>query len=58
MDVFTGLRSLLMNTTVEGGGHLWFVPTILFCYVITPVLQSFFNGTKKGSFIVVTVLGI
>lgn len=58
IDVFTGLRALLMNVTVEGGGHLWFVPTILFCYVITPILQSFFNGSKKGSFIVVTVLGV
>ena len=58
IDVFTALRSLLMNATVEGGGHLWFVPTILFCYVITPILYSFFNGSKRRSFIAVTVLGI
>ena len=36
-------RMLIMTGTVSGGGHLWFVPTILFCYVITPLLEKAFE---------------
>ncbi|MDO5148129.1 MAG: acyltransferase [Oscillospiraceae bacterium] len=35
------LRGLLLNTTLQGAGHLWFVPTILMCYVITPLLERY-----------------
>ena len=31
---------MLMFSTIEGLGHLWFVPTILFCYLITPLLEK------------------
>ena len=34
-------RGLLLNTTLQGAGHLWFVPTILMCYVITPLLEKY-----------------
>ncbi len=32
------LKLLTFSGTVPGFGHLWFIPTILFCYLITPIL--------------------
>lgn len=32
---------ILCRTSIAGGAHLWFVSVILFCYVLTPILQSF-----------------
>ena len=32
---------LLCRTTIAGGEHLWFVPVILLCYVLTPVLNVY-----------------
>ena len=32
-------KALLCVDTIPGGGHLWFVPTILMCYLLTPTLQ-------------------
>lgn len=43
-DYFNVLRfcgGFVCRTTIAGGEHLWFVPVILFCYVITPILNSF-----------------
>ena len=43
-DYFNILRfgaGLVCRTTIAGGEHLWFVSVILFCYVITPILNSF-----------------
>ncbi len=34
------LKALVCGDTLEGGGHLWFVPTILMCYLLTPLLQA------------------
>ncbi len=36
-------KMVIMSGTVSGGGHLWFVPTILFCYVLTPLLEKGFS---------------
>ncbi len=35
-------RGLLFNETLRGGEHLWFIPTILFCYCITVFLSLIF----------------
>ena len=32
---------LFCRTTIEGGGHLWFISLILMCYVITPLLDIY-----------------
>ena len=43
-DYFNVLRfggGFVCRTTIAGGEHLWFVPVILFCYVITPILNSY-----------------
>ncbi len=41
------LRGLLINGTVNGGEHLWFIPTILFCYCITVFLSLIFPKSDK-----------
>ena len=54
-------RMVIMSGTVTGGGHLWFVPTILFCYVLTPLLEKIYTlDCIKGkvSFIWVTLLSM
>ncbi len=35
--------------TLPGGGHLWYVSIILFCYLLTPLMQSFFDYCEKRS---------
>lgn len=41
---------LLTSDTLYGAGHLWFVPVILVCYLITPLLISFAAvGSKRGA---------
>ncbi len=50
------LSAFLMHSTISGGGHLWFVPTILICYVITPVLESFYQGLNRKQYIVTTII--
>lgn len=38
---------LTMTKTTFGLGHLWYVPTMLFCYLITPPLLSALNMIKR-----------
>lgn len=40
------IRVLLCNATLEGGEHLWFVPTILMCYILTPLFQRLFDSNR------------
>lgn len=42
-------RLLTFSGTVPGLGHLWFVPTILFCYLLTPILSELLNTLDKRS---------
>lgn len=41
------LKLLLGVGDVPGLGHLWFVSTILFCYLITPALSKISGGGKR-----------
>lgn len=41
------IMGLLLNKTLSGGGHLWFVPTILFCYCITVFLSLIFPKRER-----------
>ena len=34
------VAALFLRSTIPGGEHLWFVSTILLCYVITPLLEK------------------
>ena len=40
---------LVCRTTIAGGGHLWFVPVILFCYVLTPILGAYRDKYIKNT---------
>lgn len=35
---------LFDSAKIPGLGHLWFVPLILICYLITPILQKLYNN--------------
>ena len=35
------IKGLIVNDLLTGAGHLWFVATILLCYVLTPLLAAY-----------------
>ena len=37
------ILGLVLCSEVNGAEHLWFIPTILMCYFITPLLQEYRN---------------
>lgn len=45
LDIGIGgaFKLLTFSDTVPGLGHLWFIPTILFCYLLTPILSEILN---------------
>lgn len=43
------VAGLFCRTTIDGGGHLWFVGIILMCYVLTPLLNVYRDKYVKGS---------
>ena len=51
---------LVLCSTIKGAGHLWFIPTILMCYLITPLLQGYRNKCVEGkrTIVVFTVLAV
>ncbi len=38
---------ITFSGTAPGLGHLWFIPTILFCYLLTPIFYSIISTTDK-----------
>lgn len=51
---------MVLCSTIKGAGHLWFIPTILMCYLITPLLQGYRNKCVEGkrTILIFTVLGV
>lgn len=50
---------LLCNKTLEGGEHLWFIPTILVCYLLTPFLyRLYISSSCLFKTMIMTLLGI
>lgn len=58
---------LLCNDFLPGSGHLWFIPYILFCYVITPILfdlkkaltsVSIQRGALTGALLIGIIIGM
>ncbi len=43
------LKQLLLIPNIPGGAHLWFLPTILLCYFITPLLHGFYEFSDRSS---------
>lgn len=48
-DILRFCAALLCRATIAGGGHLWFVSTILLCYTITPILDSYKENIERAS---------
>ncbi len=44
------VKSILCYGTLSGGEHLWFVPTILFCYILTPFFDKLNNYIFKKKY--------
>ena len=42
--------------TILGLGHLWFVGTILFCYLLTPFLYSYYEEVSKQKYSIIIYL--
>lgn len=62
-DVFSikdFVMGLSLCSTIKGAGHLWFIPTILMCYLITPLLQGYRNKCVEGkrTIVIFTLLGV
>lgn len=56
LSVFSFIKALLCCDVLVGQGHLWFIPYILFCYIITPYLQYVRNKIYKYEIIKSTSL--
>ena len=47
ITIRTALEMILTAKTIQGGGHLWFIPYILLCYFITPFLVEYISRISK-----------
>lgn len=45
----TIVGALLSITTIAGGAHLWFIPTILLCYLLTPLYAALCDRAEQKS---------
>ena len=50
------IEVLFLHSTLKGAGHLWFIPTILVCYLLTPLLQVYKLEYVKDKTSWITVL--
>lgn len=48
----------LLTNFLPGGEHLWFIPTILCCYIITPFLSAYFNKNNNFNLIIRYILAL
>ena len=52
-------KILFTYKQLAGGQHLWFIPYILVCYLITPFLSRFFTSLKdRASHLILGFLGL
>ena len=50
------LMALVCNKTIPGGEHLWYISTILMCYILTPIIASLLCQSVRKRFFVVLVI--
>lgn len=43
----SGLTTIAFYSFLKGFAHLWFIPCMLFCYLITPLLQNLWKYISK-----------
>ena len=57
-----GVKNIILmifcKGTITGLGHLWFVGTILFCYLLTPLLSKVYNDLRNKKCFIILFLGI
>lgn len=62
LSLLTMMKALLTYGTLSGGGHLWYIPYCLLCYLITPFLSRCFSAGKSRrtvrDFLILSVLVI
>lgn len=60
LSILTILKVLLTHGTINGGGHLWYIPYCLFCYFMTPFLSRYFKNSKYvfRRFLILSILAI
>lgn len=46
------IHVLLCRDTLSGGGHLWFIPTILICYILTPYLGRYLRSMSEDHILI------
>lgn len=51
---------LFLCSTIKGAEHLWFITTILMCYLITPLLQEYRNKHVHGerTIVIYSIVGV
>lgn len=54
------MLGMVLCSTIKGAEHLWFIPTILMCYLITPILQGYRDKCVEGkrTIVIFVVLGV
>ncbi len=57
VEVSDIIHLLTFSGTIEGLGHLWYIPTILFCYLLTPLTLLLVESLMKRPFAKV-IMGI
>lgn len=55
ISLYTTLKQILCLSCLPGLNHLWFIRTIILCYLITPFLQKIFKNGKKEVFLGIEV---
>ena len=44
------------NTTIQGGEHLWYIPLILLCYLLTPIFLDLINYNDKRKMLIIVLI--
>ena len=50
VDIKDIILMVFCKGTIAGLGHLWFVGTILFCYLLTPILSQVYEFQNRKNF--------
>lgn len=50
VDIKDIILMVFCKGTIAGLGHLWFVGTILFCYLLTPILSQVYEFQNHKNF--------
>lgn len=58
IDLSIIVRTILCYGTLAGGEHLWYIPSILMCYIMTPLLLRYLKHNEKIMGNMIIMLGI